>query len=74
MGKKTMANPTRLPSSNGDDGVVHVVIETEKGSRNKFSYDEDLNVFRLKKVLPEGMSFPHISASCPQLSLKTAIH
>jgi hypothetical protein len=23
MGKKAMANPTRLPSSNGDDGVVH---------------------------------------------------
>jgi inorganic pyrophosphatase len=59
MGKKSMANPTRLPSSSGDDGVVHVVIETEKGSRNKFSYDADLNIFRLKKVLPEGMSFPH---------------
>lgn len=54
-----MANPTRLPSRNGKDGIVHVVIETEKGSRNKFSYDEDLNIFRLKKVLPEGMSFPH---------------
>ena len=54
-----MANPTRLPSFNGDEGVIHVIIETEKGSRNKFSFDEDLNVFRLKKVLPEGMSFPY---------------
>jgi len=59
MSKKAMANPTRLPVSNGEDGIIHVVIETEKGSRNKFSYDEDLNIFRLKKVLPEGMSFPH---------------
>jgi inorganic pyrophosphatase len=59
MGNKAMANPTRLPPSNGDKGVVHVVIETAKGSRNKFSYDEDLKIFRLKKVLPEGMSFPH---------------
>ena len=59
MPKKAMSNPTRLPVSNGDKGVVHVVIETEKGSRNKLSYDEDLNIFRLKKVLPEGMSFPY---------------
>ena len=54
-----MSNPTRLPAFNGDEGIVHVVIETEKRSRNKFSYDEDLNIFRLKKVLPEGMSFPY---------------
>src|SRR3954447_16499854 len=59
MSRKALANPTRLPHSNGEEGVFHVVIETEKGSRNKFSYDEDLNVFRLKKVLPEGMSFPY---------------
>lgn len=59
MSKKAMANPTRLPPLNGEDGVIHVVIETAKGSRNKFSYDEKLNIFRLKKVLPEGMSFPH---------------
>jgi inorganic pyrophosphatase len=59
MSKKSLANPTRLPPLNGDKGVVHVVIETAKGSRNKFSFDEELNIFRLKKVLPEGMSFPH---------------
>jgi inorganic pyrophosphatase len=43
----------------GEDDVVHVVVETARGSRNKFSYDEEQNVFRLKKVLPEGMSFPY---------------
>jgi inorganic pyrophosphatase len=59
MSKKAMSNPTRLPAFNGDEGVAHVIIETEKRSRNKFSYDEDLNIFRLKKVLPEGMSFPY---------------
>jgi len=58
MGKKSMSNPTRLPPFNGDNGVVHVVIEMVKRSRNKFSYDQDLNIFRLKKVLPQGMSFP----------------
>jgi inorganic pyrophosphatase len=54
-----MSNPTLLPAFNGKEGVVNVIIETEKRSRNKFSYDEDLNIFRLKKVLPEGMSFPY---------------
>ena len=59
MSKKALANPVRLPSFNDDKGVVNVVIETSKGDRNKFSFDEDLNIFRLKKVLPEGMSFPY---------------
>jgi inorganic pyrophosphatase len=36
-----------------------VVIETPKGSRNKFAFDAKLGVFKLKKVLPAGMSFPY---------------
>jgi inorganic pyrophosphatase len=59
MSKGWIANPTRLSPFNGKKDAVHVIIETEKGSRNKFSFDEELNVFRLKKVLPEGMSFPY---------------
>ena len=38
---------------------VKVVIETPKGSRNKFKYDPDLRMFKLSKVLPEGMVFPY---------------
>jgi inorganic pyrophosphatase len=48
----------KLSAFNGEPGVVHVVIETEKGSRNKLAYDQELGLFRLKKVLPQGMSFP----------------
>ena len=59
MSKRSIANPTRLAPFNGEKDAVHVVVETAKGSRNKFSFDEDLKVFRLKKVLPEGMSFPY---------------
>ena len=40
------------------DGDLNVIIETPKGYRNKFSYDEKLGLFRLKKALPEGMVFP----------------
>lgn len=39
--------------------VVNVIVETVRGDRNKLAYDEELGIFRLKKVLPEGMSFPH---------------
>ena len=60
MGKKKsgMANPVRL-SAVDQDGDVQVVIETPKGSRNKYAFDPELRTFKLKKVLPEGMVFPH---------------
>jgi inorganic pyrophosphatase len=40
----------------GDD--CNVIIETPKGSRNKFKYDEKLGLFTLSGVLPEGAIFP----------------
>jgi inorganic pyrophosphatase len=39
--------------------TLRVVIETARGARNKMAYDEELGMFRLKKVLPEGMTFPY---------------
>jgi inorganic pyrophosphatase len=36
-----------------------VVIETPKGSHNKFAFDAEQHVFHLKKVLPAGMAFPY---------------
>jgi inorganic pyrophosphatase len=53
-----LANPALLKSVDGD-GLVQVVIETPKGSRNKYAFDSEQRSFRLKKVLPEGMVFPH---------------
>jgi inorganic pyrophosphatase len=41
------------------DHNVRVVVETMRGSRNKYAFDPDERVFTLKKVLPEGMVFPH---------------
>lgn len=37
---------------------MRVVIETSRGSRNKFSYEPKEQVFVLKKMLPEGHVFP----------------
>src|SRR5436305_106868 len=39
-------------------GLVRVIVETPKGSRNKLSYDPELKLFGLKKTLPQGMVFP----------------
>lgn len=41
------------------DGEVMVVVETPKGHRNKFKYDEEKNAFMLSGVLPVGSSFPY---------------
>jgi inorganic pyrophosphatase len=61
MSKKNgLADPTRLnPFDTNDKQLLQVVIETPKGSRNKFAFDPDQHVFELKKVLPAGMAFPY---------------
>jgi inorganic pyrophosphatase len=56
--KNGLANPARLDTFD-DDGQVQVVIETPRGSRNKYAFDSERRSFVLKKVLPEGMVFPH---------------
>jgi inorganic pyrophosphatase len=48
---------SRLPVLDEDENV-RTVIETPKGSRAKLAFDEKLEAFVVKKVLPEGMSFP----------------
>jgi inorganic pyrophosphatase len=40
-------------------GELRVVIETPKGSRNKYDYDPECDCLDLATVLPEGMSFPY---------------
>lgn len=58
--KAGLADPTQLQSMDQDnDAIVQVVIETPKGSRNKYAFDPEQRVFELKKVLPAGMTFPY---------------
>jgi inorganic pyrophosphatase len=56
--KQGIVNPARLASFDKEK-KVQVVIETPKGSRNKYAWDPDQQIFALKKVLQEGMSFPY---------------
>src|SRR5215211_3689972 len=41
-----------------DEEELNVIIETPKGSRNKYNYDEETGLFKLGGVLPAGASFP----------------
>jgi inorganic pyrophosphatase len=41
-----------------DEDTLHVIIETPKGSRNKFKFDPDRGLFELGSVLPAGAVFP----------------
>jgi inorganic pyrophosphatase len=54
-----LVDPSRLSSFAEDGATIQVVVETPKGSRNKFAFDEARKMFRLKKVLPVGMAFPY---------------
>jgi inorganic pyrophosphatase len=56
----SLADPVKLGSFDKDDhGLIVVIIETPKGSRNKYAYDVKDHIFELKKVLPAGMAFPY---------------
>jgi inorganic pyrophosphatase len=38
--------------------LMDIIIETPKGSRQKYTYDKEVKLFRLKKVLAPGLVFP----------------
>jgi inorganic pyrophosphatase len=54
-----------IPARAGRSGLVNVLIDTPRGSRNKYKFDEALGLFRVSRVLPPGMSFPHDFGSVP---------
>jgi Inorganic pyrophosphatase len=41
-----------------DSKNINVIIETPKGSGNKYTYDPQTQLFKLSKILPEGLMFP----------------
>jgi len=47
-------------------GLINMIIDTPKGSRNKFKYDEEARCFRLSRILPAGASFPFDFGSIPK--------
>ena len=56
----TLVSPITLTTFDPDDAdLLVVIIETPKGSRNKYAFDPDERIFSLTKVLPAGMEFPY---------------
>lgn len=51
------SNLTTLPAFDGA-GKLSVIIETPRGGQNKYSYDAELGIYRLKKILGAGLAFP----------------
>jgi len=49
---------TQLPATGDNPRDVHAIVDTPKGSRHKYKYDEALGLFRLERVLSAGLVFP----------------
>jgi inorganic pyrophosphatase len=56
---KSLADPTTLETFDKKNETLQVIIETPKGSRNKYAFDAKREIFSLMKVLPAGMAFPY---------------
>ncbi|MDQ6904456.1 MAG: inorganic diphosphatase, partial [Bacteroidota bacterium] len=37
---------------------INAIIESPKGTGNKYTFDSETELFKLTKILPEGMVFP----------------
>lgn len=62
----------RLDAFDSETNQLNVIVETPKGSRNKFKYDEESGLFKLSGVLPAGASFPYDFGFLPR-AVKMAI-
>jgi inorganic pyrophosphatase len=51
-------NLKNLPPGPRVPDVVHAIVEIPKGSRNKYEYDLEMNVFRLDRVLYSSIHYP----------------
>jgi len=51
-------NLTAIPPINKEQSLLNVVIETPAGSHYKYAYDIQLDIFKIKKILPLGTFFP----------------
>ena len=67
-----MPNFINLPPFT-EDGDVHVVVETPRGSRAKYAYDLKLEAFILSKSLLTDQPIPMTGPSCRRPKPRTAI-
>ena len=65
--KKKQQNTDKKPEQQ------QVIIETPRGSRNKYKYNQETGRMKFSKVLPEGMMFPYDFGFIPTRRRRTAI-
>lgn len=58
MARQSPIKLSSLSAFEAESGELNVLIETPKGSRNKFKYDERRGLFKLSGLLPLGAVFP----------------
>lgn len=61
-----MSGPLDALKTKAGPGLVAIIVDTPKGSRNKFKYDDRMNCFRLSRILPAGAFFPYDFGSIPK--------
>lgn len=61
-----LKSPDQINPFDTGNKTLRVVIETPKGSRNKFAYDPKLGAYMLSSILAEGMTFPYDFGFVPQ--------
>jgi len=54
-----------IPPTDPKTKLVNVIVDTPRGSRNKFKFDEKLGCFKLSRILPAGHGFPYDFGSIP---------
>ena len=55
-----VTDPLHLPPFDSDDAdTLHVIIDTPKGSRNKFEWDKKHGLYKLGGILAAGAFFPY---------------
>jgi inorganic pyrophosphatase len=63
---KKLKSPSQIDPFSTGQKSLRVVIETPKGSRNKFKFDTEIGAYSLSTVLSEGMVFPYDFGFVPQ--------
>ena len=55
-----------MPPAFSEKDTLYAIIETPRGSRNKYNYEKANDLFLLKKILPPGLCFPLDFGFIPQ--------
>lgn len=63
---KKKSGQSKTGTAEPGEELLQVIVETPRGSRNKYSYDEEDRIYRLKAALPAGMVFPYDFGFVPQ--------